>query len=699
MELGGLAIFPAGQRAGGPFLQQQMMQLVEIAAALSRAATPADVDGLLSIVASRAVGARTGTLYLDERDAPPPVADVFRTGQAVFLEGQKADPAAPRLAVLPIGPASSRAVLAFAFGAPATFSAGERELLEAIAGLFGPVLERSCAFATLEAARSRLERLLSQAFRLQELSERLSGPLSPEGVAEVAINQSVTAVGAHAGAIWLLDGEILSLVRSVNYAPEVVSAYQRMSLHDHAPLPDAVRARAPVFLDSIDTFAAHYPEAASLSRKHRPEGASGLHIACLPLVIEDRAVGGIALTFIGQRSLDEDERRFLATAARQCVQALERARLYQAEARANRAKDEFLAMLGHELRNPLSPIFTALQLMSLRDEASSRREREVIERQVRHLSRLVDDLLDISRITRGQVKLERRTVELADLVGKAIEVASPSLEERGHLLEVRVPRRGILVDADPARIAQALANLLTNAAKYTDPGGHVRVRGVREREEVVVQISDDGQGIAPELLPHIFDLFVQGEQKLDRARGGLGIGLTVVRNLVELHGGRVAARSGGRGLGSEFEVRLPAARERRAKQRPEKPTVRPVTAVPRRILVVDDNEDAADLLAEVLETLGHQVRVAHDGPGALVIAPSFAPELALLDIGLPVMDGYELAGKLRDLPVGAPPHMVAITGYGQEADRQRSRAAGLDEHLVKPVDIERLRRLIEELCS
>jgi len=357
---------------------------------------------------------------------------------------------------------------------------------------------------------------------------------------------------------------------------------------------------------------------------------------------------------------------------------------------ANRAKDEFLAILGHELRNPLSPILTALQLMKMK-QGDSEREREVIERQVKHLTRLVDDLLDVSRIAKGKVDLKRDVVELSEVLEKALEHAGPLIEERSHRLRVDVPGEGLPVDGDPIRLTQIASNLVTNAAKYTEPGGEITITGAREGEDVVVRVRDTGIGIASEMLPHVFDLFVQERQGSDRARGGLGLGLTIVRSLVERHGGSVAVHSEGPGKGSEFIVRLPMATGPEKAFVARAPSQTQVeTATPRRILVVDDNVDAAQMLAVALSGMGHRTQIAYDGPSAIEAARRFSPDLALLDIGLPVMDGYELAARLRTLPGLASVRLIALSGYGQESDRARSRAAGFDGHLVKPVELDAL---------
>jgi CheY-like chemotaxis protein len=332
--------------------------------------------------------------------------------------------------------------------------------------------------------------------------------------------------------------------------------------------------------------------------------------------------------------------------------------------------------------------------MRLRGDTRSSKEQEVIERQVSHLLRLVDDLLDVSRITRGKVMLKKEPIELADAVAKAVEIASPLLEQMRHQFSVSIPRRGMRLEGDVVRLAQVIANLLTNAAKYTPAGGAISVSASREGDEVLVSVRDNGNGIDPELLPRIFELFVQGTRAADRGQGGLGIGLTLVRNLVAMHGGQVKAHSDGVGRGSEFVVRLPALPEDApVREIPIAPVTTQVVRSPaRRVLVVDDNADAAELLAEFLRDAGHQVALAHDGPQALRVVETFTPEVAILDIGLPVMDGYELAARLRER---MPVRLAALTGYGQEHDRARSRSAGFQAHFVKPISPEVLLRYVD----
>ncbi len=369
---------------------------------------------------------------------------------------------------------------------------------------------------------------------------------------------------------------------------------------------------------------------------------------------------------------------------------------------ANRAKDEFMAILGHELRNPLAPILTAVNLMRLRGDSSVEKERSVIERQAQHLVRLVDDLLDVSRITTGKVELKVHRVEIGEVIAKALEMASPMLEQRRHTMTVDVPCRGLVVNGDQGRLAQIFSNLLTNAAKYTEPGGAVTVTAVREDARIVVRVRDTGIGISAEMLPQVFELFAQERQALDRAHGGLGLGLSIVKNLVAMHGGEVKAASKGHGHGSEFVVVLPAAdadAEDAGRSAPAAHPAEKASTVRPRVLVVDDNVDAAELLAASLDLMGYTVRVAHDGPAALRVAEQFKPEIALLDIGLPAMDGYELARLLREQPDLAGVSLVAVTGYGQESDRRKAKDAGFNSHVVKPVGMERLRTVMREMTS
>jgi PAS domain S-box-containing protein len=361
---------------------------------------------------------------------------------------------------------------------------------------------------------------------------------------------------------------------------------------------------------------------------------------------------------------------------------------------ADRQKDEFLAMLAHELRNPLAPIRNAGEVLSRLELGEPRAEQAVgvVQRQITTLTRLVDDLLDVSRITRGRVELQMKPVQLSDVVAQAVEMVEPLVKEKHQRLSTTT-YRALRVQGDPARLVQCVANMLTNAAKYTDEGGAIQLELREDGGDALVSVTDNGIGIPPELQSRVFDLFVQGERALDRAQGGLGIGLSVVKRLVEMHGGSIAVHSEGQGRGSRFEMRLPLL-ERVAPAEVHAPAVE---VTPRRILVVDDNEDAADSLTMVLQLDGHEVACAYTAEDALVLAPKFRPDVALLDVGLPRMDGYELAQRMRALPGFERVHLVALTGYGQPGDRERALAAGFDSHLVKPAEYRTLQQIIERV--
>jgi len=367
---------------------------------------------------------------------------------------------------------------------------------------------------------------------------------------------------------------------------------------------------------------------------------------------------------------------------------------------AGRHTLEFLAMLGHELRNPLGPIRNAAEIIGLRASADPAigRARDIIDRQVNHLGRLVDDLLDVGRIATGKVALQREAVDLAAVIGAAIDSVQPMAIAKRQQIERVITGDELLVDGDQTRLTQVMVNLLTNAIKYTPDGGHLRVELERTGPWLQVRVSDDGMGIPIDMLTRVFELFVQGPRTLERADGGLGIGLTVVRRLVELHGGTISASSRGPGLGSSFLVRLPALAARVGAD-PTAGAAAAVAAPPRlRVLVVDDNRDAAEMVAMLIELWGYDVTVAHDGTAALAAATAARPDLVLLDIGLPGMDGYAVAERLLRLYPADPPLLAAMTGYGQDEDKRRTRDAGFAAHLVKPVQPDRLKDLLASLA-
>jgi signal transduction histidine kinase len=366
---------------------------------------------------------------------------------------------------------------------------------------------------------------------------------------------------------------------------------------------------------------------------------------------------------------------------------------------ASRKKDELLAMLGHELRNPLGAMICALELLKTRGPLG--RELSIIERQAEQLMHVVGDFLDFSRITSGKIELRREPVRLASVVADVLDSAQPAIEPRGMQVAVLIPDE-LLLDADRHRILQVLENLLDNALKYTPDRGRIDITARADGGAVRIAMRDNGRGIAAALMPHLFEPFVQGEQPLDRRDGGLGIGLTLVRTLVELHGGTIEARSGGSGTGAELIMRWPRAPSAARDPDPDPATATrpgPGPARARRVLIVDDNADAAEMLAELLRMSGHSVALAYDGATALEVARDLGPEVALLDLGLPVMDGYELAGRLRELDACRHTRLIAVTGYGQPGDRERSKAAGFSDHVVKPVDLATVEALLTRGAS
>src|SRR5205807_3574731 len=377
--------------------------------------------------------------------------------------------------------------------------------------------------------------------------------------------------------------------------------------------------------------------------------------------------------------------------------ALDNARLYRNIQEGDRLKNEFLSMLAHELRNPLAPIRNAVHILQSTEIGRTEFEfaREIIDRQLHQMVRLVDDLLDVSRITRGKIILQKEPVDLATVAARAVETSRPLIDSRNHELTIKLPEQPVWVRGDVTRLAQILANLLNNAAKFTAEGGRIWLTLEQMDHEAVFRVRDTGMGIPAEMLSSIFDLFIQAERSLDRSQGGLGIGLTLVRRLVEMHGGSVHASSAGPNQGSEFVVRLPILRDVETPALSTNGSPRLVQkTTPQRILIVDDNVDSAETLAMVLRQNGHDVRTTYDGPSALELAPGYRPDVVLLDIGLPGMDGYEVAKRLKQQPGMDGICLAAVTGYGQENDRNRSRSAGFHYHLVKPVDLDLLQDLL-----
>jgi PAS domain S-box-containing protein len=444
---------------------------------------------------------------------------------------------------------------------------------------------------------------------------------------------------------------------------------------------------------------------AEQEHRHTSPGPVYWSYAVWAILGEDERPAGVMIqvtdateTAVYRRQAMAMNEALLVSAARQHELAAAAESLSARLQAAVQSRDHFLAVLSHELRNPLAALSNGLQLLKLagNDPVTAKSSPAMMERQLKQMVRLVDDLLDVSRITTGKLKLRKERVDLASVVRDAVEATRPLIDRGGHELAVTLPPDPVLLDADPTRLAQVFLNLLNNAAKYSERGGHIRLSAGRDGDEVVVSVRDTGIGIPAAELPHVFEIFVQVDTAWQRVQGGLGIGLSLVKEFVGLHGGRVEAHSDGPGKGSEFIVRLPAAVETTAAE-PPTDAAETSRGPRRRILVVDDNWDAAVLLAQILGIMGHEVRLADDGAAGVAAAAEFRPEVVLMDLGMPKVDGYEAARRIRAEPWGDAPFLVALTGLGADEDRRRTHDAGFDRHLVKPVDPDALTRMIGEL--
>jgi PAS domain S-box-containing protein len=490
-------------------------------------------------------------------------------------------------------------------------------------------------------------------------------------------------------------GPHLGVDAYVNYMVDETGAALRLSSCEGVS-PDAARAVArlefgegvagTVAAERRPVVATHIQQ--SDDAKSGPLKAAGFRACvCRPLVVGDRLLGTLTLASRTKDGFDDDEVAFIETICQYVTVACERLRLLNELKDAGLRKDEFLAMLAHELRNPLAPIRSAVKVLHLKGSAvpEARRSRAIIERQVQHLTRLVDDLLDISRITRNTLVLQKSRIELTEVISGAVDSSRPLIEQCGHQLSVTLPSRPVYVDGDAVRLSQVFQNLLNNAAKYTDRGGRICLTVDLPPDTVVVRVRDTGVGVPREMLPRLFEMFYQADRSLERAQSGLGVGLALVRRLVEAHGGRVEARSDGIGKGSEFSVHLPVMMEPADALLPPKAGGQE-SASGLRILVADDNRDSADLFAMFLQLMGNDVRTAYDGVAAVEEAERFRPDAVLLDIGMPRLNGEDACRRMRATAWGEKAVLIAVTGWDHEENRRRILDAGFDAHLVKPVD-------------
>ncbi|WP_052517759.1 hybrid sensor histidine kinase/response regulator [Archangium violaceum] len=679
-----------------------LSMLHSVSDGLSRAHTFTQVADVILSWGLDAMGAHAGSMYLADgtggglrliravgypesvlRDyahipveAELPLAKAFRQQRGIFGNDYRGRPLCYATVPLLVD-GRCLGALGFNFPEPRPFENDERAFIQALAHQAAQACDRARLLEAERRARLMAEARQQRADLLSEASAMLGSSLDLEAALTWVANLLVPRFA---------DWAVIQMVeRTVSGTDET----KTLSIHRERVKAGLARELG---LSLLSTWS-------------EPRSCITNNSVLAPIAARGRVLGAIVLGAEEVGRYDPEALELIEELGLRAGVALDNARLYQEARQADRRKDEFLAMLGHELRNPLSPMVTALQLMRLKDGASFERERTIIERQVEHLTRLVDDLLDVSRITRGKVQLKRGRIDLTAVLLKAAEMAGPLLEQRAHFLEMPPPAGPLVVDGDPARLAQVLANLLNNAAKYTDPGGRITVTAEGEGEQAVVRVRDNGAGIAPNILPRIFDMFVQEGRSIDRSQGGLGLGLAIVRSLVELHGGTVSVHSEGLGRGSEFVVRLPLAAPRHDGTEGEDRS--PPSEVPSvqedpgslRLLLVDDNRDSVELLTEFLGSKGYVTRMALDGPGGLEAASAFRPHIALLDVGLPVMDGYELASRLRQEPSLKGIKLVAITGYGQDSDRHRAHAAGFDLHLVKPIQPGQLLRILRELAQ
>ncbi|SFU47400.1 Signal transduction histidine kinase [Polaromonas sp. YR568] len=566
------------------------------------------------------------------------------------------------------------------------------------------------ALARAEAARTAAEDATRRAAYLSEASQRLSMSLNIDATAHALADIAVPSLGAMA-AVALLDshGELHCRCLKIagdadpSVGPVLLECHRELSAPMAAMVRNAMLARKIEFLPATELCAAPAISAAftASAQPSWPElPADHEEMALCPLVAGEQMLGALIL-FGKAGGFAQADAALLSEVVGRASIAMENARLYTLVQEADRRKNEFLAMLAHELRNPLAPIRNAVHIINGTKVADPTVvwARDVIARQVDHMSRMVDDLLDVSRIVRGKVAVHMEPLLLSTLCERAVEASGPLLAARQQELTVDIPAEAVVLRGDLVRLSQVLSNLLNNASKFTDSQGKITLSASLQGEGVGITVTDSGQGIEAEFLPHIFDLFAQGDQALDRAQGGLGIGLTLVKHLVELHKGTVEAFSEGRGKGSRISVYFPASLPVPGAALPatDAPkTAKPVQAASRKVLVVDDLPASADTLKVLLELEGFVVRIANDGATALAIAQEFVPDVLILDIGLPGMDGFEVARQLRSRPESKNAVLIALTGYGEAESRLRSQKAGFDHHVVKPADIDFLLSIVSQ---
>ncbi len=579
------------------------------------------------------------------------------------------------------------------------------------------ITERKLAEDALRESEARFRHAANRTARLQALTAALSEALTPAQVASAVLTHGLAAIGAHAGSVALLTdrGDELELLDAAGFPPETIEKWRRFAVTSEALLAETVRTGKMVLIESLQAKESPYPH---LSALHAVNGSQAL--AAVPLIIEGRPIGAMGLTFREIQSFEEDDRAYMLAIARLCAQAIERARLYQAERRmraeaeeANRTKDEFLATLSHELRTPLTAMlgWTRMLRMEMLDEATSAHALETVERNAKAQAQLIEDLLDVSRIITGKLRLDVRPLELLPVIEAAIEAVRPAADAKNIELQTALDPLAGLVSGDPNRLQQIVWNLLSNAVKFTTRGGQVKIGLGRVDSHVEISVSDTGQGITPDFLPYVFDRFRQADGSTTRLHGGLGLGLAIVRHLVELHGGTVRAQSSGEGQGATFNVQLPLSAVRNAdfglrneNTASEESAFRnPQSAILKglRVLVVDDEQDARHLLKTVLETQGAEIIAVGSTREALDALERSMPDVLISDIGMPDEDGFALIRQVRArTPVqGGRIPAAAVSAYVGEENRRQALAAGFQLHVAKPVDPEELIEVVRSLAE
>jgi signal transduction histidine kinase/DNA-binding response OmpR family regulator len=554
---------------------------------------------------------------------------------------------------------------------------------------------RAAKVARAEAARAAAEAAQRRSDLIALASRELSSSLDLRASMERLLEVLVPNVGGCAVLSVDTDNGHLGLYRQDREPARVLETLATLPPPVRRAMTEAQSGGYPLEIRTDAGGSSHWPPWLRVA-----------HV--LPLKVGDRNIGALTVGTVDHEGATLDDRGLLEIATRAAI-AFDNAQLYSSLGRemaraksaeeklqeANRRKDEFLAMLSHELRNPLAPIVTSAQVLEKVAPGDTRIAwvREVIERQVTHLAGLVDDLLDVSRITQGKITLHREAVELGKVLEHSLEIVRPLIDSKRHALAVHLPDTPVWVFGDFSRLSQIFSNVLHNAAKYTSDSGCIELNAVVDRGSVAVRVRDNGIGIEPQFLPHVFEVFTQGYRGLDRSQGGLGVGLAVVRRLIELHQGEVNISSEGPGLGTEVSIRLPCISEVVQHAGIQPPPAR--TSGAKRILVVDDNADAAESIAVLMEIEGHEVKTVTDAMQALACIETFAPDVAIIDIGLPGMNGYELAAGIRANRALRTPVLIALTGYGQAEDFDRSREAGFDHHFVKPAEIRAIQAAID----